>query len=276
MKSTIRFFSAVCITLLIAGSIFTGCKKNDNPVTDETVVTTDEVAYAVSDALASNNGGAIDQVNDVFEIAGGAGVGGGEALGKAYGDSTLLKFNANDTSWSLYIYRARAIGWWSRTYWHQFIGSNGKAQQSRVGAVTVKHKIVSGSGHFQTLRLIHDLTSLSSNWTANLNADTTVTINGTYARSGRDSVILGTRKGSKFVSALSLTFTDVKGPRGSRMNRSEKTSGKIEGVHTATVTVPGKAPFTITKTFTITLGGGSATFTIDGTKFTADLSTGNY
>jgi hypothetical protein len=278
-----RFFTALCIGIFFVGTAFiAGCKKSDS-ITDATPTVSDDVADAadaVSDALASNNGGAMDQVNDVFEIAGGIGVGGDAGvnmLAKSYSDSVSLKFNTSDTSWSLYIYRDRGTtARWSRSYKHQFIGPSGKAQAARVGAVLIKHQLLSGTGHFQTLRLIHDLTSISSNWTASINADTTVTINGTYSRAGRDSVILGSRKGTLMTDSLSLTFTNVKGPRGSRLSRSEKTSGTISGVYIATLSVPGKATRTITKTFTITLGGGNAVITIEGTTYTADLATGDH
>ncbi len=283
--SSERFLTPFLIGIFVLGIAFVaGCKKSDgNPVdTGQTVTVSDDVADAadaVSDALASNNGGAMDQVNDVFEIAGGTGVGGYAAsnmLAKSYGDSISLNFNARDTSWSLYVYRNRGTNVWSRSYRHQFIGPSGKAQAVRASAVVIKHQLLSGAGHFQTLRLIHDLTSISSNWTASINADTTVTINGMYNRAGRDSVILGARKGTLMTDSLSLTFIDVKGPRGGRLNRSEKTSGTISGVYIATLSVPGKATRTITKTFTITLGGGNAVITIDGTKFTADLATGDH
>ena len=280
-----KLFTALFIGIFFVGTAFiTGCKKSDT-ITDagQTTTASDDAADAVdavSDALASNNGGAMDQVNDVFEIAGGTGVGGGAGvnmLAKSYSDSISLKFNTSDTSWSLYIYRDKGItAWWSRSYKHQFIGPSGKAQAARVGAVLIKHQLLTGTGHFQTLRLIHDLTGISNNWTASINADTTVTINGTYSRAGRDSVILGTRKGTLMTNELSMTFTDVKGPRGLRRNRSAATSGTITGTYSATITVSGKAPYTVTKTFTIILGGGNAAITIDGTKFTADLATGDH
>jgi hypothetical protein len=276
-----KFFTALCIGIFFVGTAFiAGCKKSDT-ITDTPAVSDDvaDAADAVSDALASNNGGAMDQVNDVFEIAGGTGVGGGAGtimLAKSYGDSVSLTFNTRDTSWSLYVYRNRGTNVWSRSYRHQFIGASGKAQATRVGAILIKHQLLSGTGHFQTLRLIHDLTSISSNWTASINADTTVTINGTYYRAGRDSVILGSRKGTLLTDSLSLTFTNVKGPRGSRLNRSEKTSGTISGVYIATISVPGKATRTITKSFTITLGGGNAVIAIEGTTYTADLATGDH
>ena len=280
-----KLFTPLCIGIFFVGTIFiAACKKSDSIAdTGQTTTVSDDVANAVdavSDALASNNGGVMDQVNDVFEIAGGTGVGSGIAanmLAKSYADTVRLKFNASDTSWSLYVYRERGItATWSRSYKHQFIGLNGKAQAAPAGAVLVKHQLLTGTGHFQTFRLIHDLTGISSNWTASINADTTATINGTYTRAGRDSVISGSRIHTLMTDSLSLTFTDVKGPRGTRLSRSEKTSGTISGIYAATISVPGKVTKKITKSFTITLGGGKATLTIDGNTFSADLTTGEH
>ncbi len=282
-----KFFSALCIGIFFVGTAFiAGCKKSDsNPVAaDQTVTTTDDAADAVSDALASNNGGAMDQVNDVFELAGGVGVG-AESLGKTAADSTYWSktFDSTTTKWTTHLYKQKSgllyYGIWTREYQYQFI-ANGKAQKFRAptgGSVadSIIHQIIPGgcSGYFWTPRLTHHLTSLSASWVAS-NTDT-VTINGTYARSGVDTITVAARKGRVLVSSLSLTFKNVKGPRGSRLNRSEKTSGEIDGIYTATVTVTGKTPFTITKTFTIILGGGSATYTIDTTKYVRDLATGD-
>src|ERR1700690_2907611 len=82
-----------CAGLFFSAALFiAGCKKNDsNPITNATTTVTDDAADAadaVSDALASNNGGAMDQVNDVYEIAGGVGVGGG-VLGKTSANASL-------------------------------------------------------------------------------------------------------------------------------------------------------------------------------------------
>lgn len=262
-----------------------GCNKDNNPVnSDETIVTTDDAADAVSDALASNNGGAMDQVEDVFEIAGGTGkFGGTPGLGKGTIDSVDVRrlFDSVTTSWTLHIYKERSgpffYGNWTRDYWHQF-RANGTPQISRVVGTTVAdtilHKITGGTGYFWTPRLSHKLDSLRGDWVAsNTNTDT-VTINGTYKRWGVDTIKVTARKGRYLVHSLSLIFKDVRGPRGSR--RSDKTSGTIEGTYKATVTVTGRASFEITKTFIITLGSGKAVFSIDGTKYTADLDTGDH
>jgi hypothetical protein len=287
-KST--FLSILFLLLFLIGAAFVnGCKKSDNnPVAAPTQPssTTADVADEVSDALAGNNGGAMDQVNDVFELAGGVGIGAGTGLGKEATDSSYTQraYDPVTKTWSIFLYRQKAIlpayyGVWTRNYWHQF-RANGQAQQFRVtGGVasdTILHKLLSGTGYYWTPRLVHHLHAISSNWTvSNTNTDT-VTINGTYARSGVDTIKTAARNGTVLDHALTLNFINVKGPRGLRYVRSDKTSGTIQGTYSATVTIPGQTPFTTTKTFTITLSGGTGTFTVDGTTYNADLATGDH
>ncbi len=290
-----KFFTAICIGIFFAGSAFiAGCKKSDsNPAAAQTATVADDAANAVdavSAAIASNNGGAMDQANDVFEIAGGVGVGTGEALGKSYGDTTVVsrQYDSTSATWTLGLYRQKStlplyFGVWTRTYTHQF-RANGKPQKFRAplgGSVadSIIHKTISAgcTGYFWTPRLVHHLISLSSNWTAsNTNTDT-VTINGSYVWSGIDTIKVAARAGTVINRTISLTFTNVRGPRGLRHDRSAGTSGTITGTYGATVTVPGKAPYTVTKTFTIILGGGNGAITLDdGTKATTNLATGDH
>jgi hypothetical protein len=278
--------------VFISACVLNGCSKNpNNPVAandsgGQSAAISDDVADAVSDALASNNGGVLDQVNDVFELAGGVGIGSGAGLGKVDGDSTAVNrsYDSTAVAWTLSVFRQKSVppfsyGVWTRNYWYQF-SSNGQPQKFRVisavVADNVKHKLTGGTGYFYTPRLVHHLRSISSDWSAsNTNTDT-VTINGTYTRAGVDTILAAARKGTVLDHSLSLTFVDVKGPRGSRLNRSEKTSGTIRGTYTATITAPGKVPVTITKTINITLGGGSASFSVDGSRYVADLATGDH
>lgn len=288
-----KLFTALCIGIFFVGTAFiTGCKKSDsNPVTTQT--TADDAADAVdavSDALASNNGGAMDQVNDVFEISNGGGVGPGEALGKSYGDTTIVskpQYDSTTATWTLSFSRQKSalplyFGLWTRTYTVQF-RANGRPQKFRApvgGSVadSIIHKTISAgcTGYFYTPRLVHHLVSLSGNWTAsNTNTDTVI-INGSYSWSGIDTIKATARAGTVINRTISLTFTNVRGPRGLRRDRSAATSGTITGTYSATVTVNGKT-HTVTKTFTIILGGGNAAITIDdGTKATADLTTGDH
>lgn len=276
----------------LATGLFTGCSKNtNNPIAandqnSQSATIADNVADAVSDALASNNGGAMDQVNDVFELAGGVGIGSVTGLGKTSGDSTLVNWTYDSTAvaWTLSVFKQKTLlplyyAVWTRDYWYQF-SANGHPQEFRITgnvvADNIKHKLTGGTGYFFTPRLVHHLRSISSDWTAsNTNMDT-VTINGSYSRAGVDTILAASRKGTVLDHVLLLNFINVKGPRGSRLNRSEKTSGTIQGTYTATVTVPRKDPVTILKTITITLGAGNATFSVDGIRYIADLATGDH
>jgi hypothetical protein len=278
-------------TLTMAAVFVAGCKKNDStPNTPSVTASADvsDAADAVSDALASNNGGAMDQVNDVFEIAGGVAVSGG-VLGKTYGDTTIngAVYDSSSMSWTKVIVRGDSLlypayyGYWTRIYWLQF-RSDGHAQEFRktnnVVADTILHQLLGGTGYFWTPRLVHHLLSIYSNWTvSNTNTDT-VTINGSYTWSGIDSIksTAVARKGRVLNRKIILLFENVKGPKGPRVARSAGTSGTIVITYTATVTAPGKLPYTVTEQFTVVLGGGSATFSIEGTKFVSDLATGDH
>jgi len=289
-KGVFTLSGALAFCLVLA--LFAGCSKNtNNPIASndqnsQSVIIADNIADAVSDALASNNGGALDQVNDVFEIAAGVGIGAGTGLGKIAGDSTMVNrtYDSTAVAWTISVFKQKSLlplyyGVWTRNYWYQF-SANGNPQKFRVtGTVVadnVKHKLTGGTGYFFTPRLVHHLRSIGSDWTAsNTNTDT-VTINGTYSRAGVDTILAAARKGTVLDHTLSLNFINVTGPRGSRWNRSEKTNGTIQGTYTATITAPGKEPVTMTKTINITLGGGNATFSVDGTRYVADLATGDH
>jgi len=293
IDSAIRrnFTILVLGTLTMAAFFAAGCKKNDSPPNTPSVTASADVsdaADAVSDALASNNGGAMDQVNDLFEISGGVAVSGG-VLGKTFGDTTIngAVYDSSSMSWTKVITRGDSLfapafyGYWTRVYWLQF-RSDGHAQEFRktnnIVADTIWHKLLGGTGYFWTPRLVHHLLSISSNWTvSNTNTDT-VTINGTYTWSGIDSIksIVLARKGRVLTRTIALLFENVKGPRGPRIARSTGTSGKIVVTYSATVTAPGKLPYTVTEQFTVVLGGGSAAFSIEGTKFVSDLATGDH
>jgi len=284
-------FSAVVIfgMVALAAALVSGCKKNDNgPLgTGSTAAPSADVsdaADAVSDALASNNGGAMDQVNDVFEIADEVAVGGG-VLGKTDADTTIngAVYNSTTMSWEKTVVKGDSLlypayyGYWTRIYWLQF-RANGAPQEFRktnnVAADTIHHQTLGGSGHFWTPRLVHHLAGISSDWIASGTNTDTVTINGTYTWSGIDTIKTTGRAGRVLNRTIALTFSNVKGPRGPRVARSAETSGTIDVVYTATVLVPGKAPYQVNESFSIELGGGNATFSIEGTKFVSDLATG--
>ena len=281
----------LCTVFLFSAALFLGgCKKSDsNPLTNSaTTVTEDaaDAADAVSDALASNNGGAMDQVNDVFEIAGGVGVGGG-VLGKTSASASLsgATYDPATMSWTMTLVKKDSLllplyyGYWTRNYWFQF-RANGQPQKygntNSVLADTIEHRLLGGTGYFFTPRLVHHLISISSDWTASSIKTDTVTINGTYSWTGTDTIKVLARKGTVLVRTITLNFQNVRGPKGPRRAQSDATSGTISGTYDATVTTASGVQHHITRTFIIVLGGGKAKFSIDEFSFVSDLGTGDH
>jgi hypothetical protein len=178
-----------------------------------------------------------------------------------------------------------------RVYQYQFLNSKGEVQKfwrtdngngSVDTAYTINHKIISGTGRHQTRRLAQNLMSLSAQWQATGTNTGTVTINtinnAPYTRHAIDTVktLSATRT---LDHTIALTFTSVKGPRGSRLDVAQKTSGTITGHYEATVSFTRGDLYktrTITRDFTITLGGGNgrASIVVDNTLYTADVQTG--
>jgi len=292
-----RKFTIFILGALTTAAVFVaGCKKNDTgPSQNQETVTVSaadiaDAGDATSDALASNNGGAMYQVNDAFEIAGGAAVSGSatnsNALWKTDNDSIAgAVYDSSTMSWTKLVIKGDSLfypayyGYWTRDYWVQY-RLDGHAQEYRktnnLVADTIRHKLLGGYGYFWTPRLVHHLLSISSDWTiSNTNTDT-VTINGTYMWSGIDTIKTLARKGRVLVRTITLAFENVRGPKGPRVARSAGTTGTIHVTYTATVTPPGKLSYTINEQFTIVLGGGDATFSIEGTKFVSDLATGDH
>jgi hypothetical protein len=290
MKKTLllRMAGSFCAALVVLAILFSpGCKKNDNPtapVLDQQISA--DAADVISDALAANNGGVVDQLNDVMDVATTGMISGSSGMMKtsseAVFDSVQRIYNPADTSWTIVVARERGngltyYGKWFRVLWYQFIGADGKAQQTRgaigLATATVKHKIVRGSGAFFTPRLSSYLKSISADWVAtNTNTDT-VSVNGTFARSGIDSSKVRLKR--ILDHSLALNFSNIKGPRGTRMNYHLKYSGTITGTYTATVTTRDGSTFTYTKNISIIIGGGAASFAIDGVNHKIDLRTGD-
>ena len=281
------------LAFILGAAIFiSGCKKNDsNPVGGSTTASLSDddanAADAVSAALASNNGGAMDQVNDLCEIAGGVGVGGG-VLGKTSGISTLSNgtYDSLTSSWTFTLVKGDSAllplyyGYRTRNHWLQF-RANGVPQKFRItkgaAADTILHQLTGGTGFFWTPRLIHHLTSIGSNWVVSGTNTDTITINGSYEWAGTDSIVIaGKRQGDRIDRALTLQFINVRGPKGTRYSHSEHTSGTIHVTYDATITTPGGATHHYSISFDIVLGGGYANFSLDGTAFKADLANGDH
>jgi len=282
--------------MMIAGIFFTGCEKNSVDAGDASILYED-AAESISAAMGDESGGAMESFADISSVAGETTA--NRAFTKTSGESSVMTV----TTPAVYD---PATGWWSvtidrsrngayvdasvhRVYQYQFL-KNGVAQQNRINgqdtANILKFKIVSGSGFFRNQHVHHNLTQLKGAWTATKIDKDTVVLNSdtTFVRSGVDSII--TRNMTRtFTHTTTMEFIDVKGLRYQpsivnwRTNFNQAVSGTVNGTFNATITFERGDAYkerTINKTFTVTLGAGDGSLTINGGgKFGMDLHGGN-
>ncbi|HAP35382.1 MAG TPA: hypothetical protein DCQ28_05375 [Bacteroidetes bacterium] len=293
MKKLLTF----CSLLVIAGIVFTGCDKNSTEPEDTTILYED-AAESISAATGDESGGAMESFADISAVAGGASV--STSLAKSSGESSVMtvatpaEYDPITGWWSVTINRSRSGIIFNynasvqRVYQYQF-QKNGVFQQNRISgndtANTLKFKIISGSGFFRNANVHHNLTQLKGAWTATKIDKDTIVLNSdtTYVRSGIDSII--TRNMIRtFTHTTTMEFSNVKGLRfrpsiiNWRSNFHQAVSGTINGTYNAAITFERGTAYkerTINKTFTIILGSGDGSLTINGGgKFGMNLQEG--
>lgn len=108
-----------------------------------------------------------------------------------------------------------------------------------------------------------------------VNTDT-VTLNGTYSRSGGHTI---TRLDAvrTLDYDLSLEVEELVGPKGSRRDLSQKISGTVSGEYEALATFERGDAYRereISREFTITISEGEATIVVNGEVFQSSVRTG--
>lgn len=272
-----------------AAFAMTAC-DNQSPVSSQNdEIATEDAAESIASAIGSDNGGAADQLSDVMEIAsfGRLQAQAEEGLSKTSGFGKIdTSYDAATGTWTLKLSRERGnpngvpYAQFSRTYTYQFLNKTGQPQKYwKVGAdtaYTIKFNIVEGTGTHRTNNLSQQLTGLSGAFTATGVNTRMVTINGTYQRSAVDTIT--TRNSVRTLDhTLKLTFTNVQGPRGHRLELTRKFTGNISGTYDAKVTFQRGESYsekTINRTFSIELGDGHANLDIRGLKFKCNLILG--
>lgn len=305
MSARGRFLPAafVVAAMLVFDS---GCKKNNTtePVVTANVATSNQdAAQSIANAVGEDNGGVADQMGDAVDATGSAGVttnvgsaspkDGGLLKGaSAEGDTVTKTYSASDTSWTIFVSRNRVglfgrQAGFTRTYYSKFIDANGVALPRYIiaspadTATTIKFSVLSGSGYTMTKFVSTHLLSISSNFIITGVNTPIVTVNGTFSRTGTDTI--KTFQGERVLNhTLQATLVNVTRPRIPRYVQTvgipRATGGTISGTYTATVTVLAGSSYTernFTKTFTITFGtDGSGTMDIGGAMFSCDLQAG--
>jgi hypothetical protein len=278
--------------MLISFAFFSGCNKNNSTVTSPTTQdpqATSDAATSLGGAMAINNGGVLDQMQDLLNTPTNTGI-----LNKSiisdpnFTSSVTFSYDSTTGWWTVNVDRTRQgllfSAHYTREYMHQFLDKNGVFQKRYITltgdtAYTVHHKIVGGTGQFNNIWLSHVLTGLSCEWTATNTNTPTVTINTTspYTRSAIDT-IFGAGGGVRTLNhTITVNFVNVIGPRGTGLNWYAKTSGTLTGHYHAVVTFTKGTAYsehTIDRDFSITLGGTKVIIVVGGTTFQADPNTG--
>ncbi|HPG38915.1 MAG TPA: hypothetical protein PLP19_08670 [bacterium] len=285
MQNTIH--GTLVLPILITSFILLFNCSKDSTVQPETAPAgyneNNDIAESIASDIGEDNGGLTDQIADLFAMTGSA------SLGKnstSLVDSKESVYDSTSGSWTITVTRERGnpngtnYAHIMRVYNVQFLNDAGLAQQFWLTdgdtASTIKFKIVEGEGRHKTLRLSQELKYLEGDFTATGTNTDIVTVNGTYKRAAVDTITT-MRLTRIHDHSIDLTITDLKGPRGSRNDLSQKISGSITGTHNAHVTFISDNSYrerTITRDINIVIENGNANININKQVYSGDLGSG--
>ena len=170
----------------------------------------------------------------------------------------------------------------ARTSTYRFLDGDGQSQETREGAVSAEHAVLSGSSTFRSPFGVHVLQSLTTHLTvSDLDAEL-VTIDGTVQRAATDT-LRGPRGERTLAYELDATLDGIQGPRGLAKRWRRAVDGTITGTLRATLTRTLRDGETslveIDEAFTIEFpvtGSGDrvAEILLGGRRYRADIDTG--
>lgn len=272
-----RILPALALVVLLAA-----CDTAvDTPDTADATADTETAAVAIASAISLDTGGALDDAAGAAFATAGVPASGpqpghpGCDAERSYDETAVL--------WTLVLdcERGRPDGMFyatlARTATLQFTAA-GTPQQLPQGADALAYRLLSGTALRRSPHGTHRVTSSSASVDVTDLADSLVTVNGTFARAGTDSLSVRGRTRTA-VYTLDLTATDIRGPRVRRQHWNGAVSGTLSGVYRATVTASRRDGTTVTRnverTFTVTFpGGGEAEIALGGRRFRASAQTG--
>ncbi|HVZ40643.1 MAG TPA: hypothetical protein VHI13_15290 [Candidatus Kapabacteria bacterium] len=284
--STYGLIVAASMTVLI------GCAKDD-PNAPLAADVNEDAAQSIASDVGQDNGGALDQLADVAEIASPSGLSVASDALKGSSFNTVgidTSYDQSTGTWTLTLNRERGTQGGAyyasitRVYTYQFLNAGGQPQKYwRVvtpsgidTAASMTFTIVSGTGEHHTPNVSQKLTNIAGSWTVTGLNTPTITINGTYTRSAVDTVT--TRNAVRtFDHTIALSFNNIQGPRGNRAQWSQLATGSITGTYTAAITFIRGSLYgdkNISRDFTLTLGSGNGNISIGGKAFVAMLFNG--
>ncbi len=275
------------LLILIPGLfIIFGCSKK-SPVQPDVPAGYNEnndVAESVASTIGEETGGLTDQIADLFSMAEQTQL--YKSSNTEFLDKKEAHYDSITGTWTIILSRERGnpqashyalIG---RTYTVQFINENGNPQKYWIvesdTASTINFNIIKGEGRHKTLRLSQELKNLEGSFIATGANSGIITINGTYKRAAVDTIT--TERFTRIHDHnIELTFTDLKGPRGSKRDLSQKISGTITGKQYGKVTFFNDDIYkerTINRDIKIIIKDGNANININKEIYSSNLTTG--
>ncbi|HEX9654138.1 MAG TPA: hypothetical protein VGA99_10530 [bacterium] len=280
-------FKGLSVLSLAFGLIMlTACSQDNGVGPAEDLTVNEDVAESVASSLGEDNGGAVDAIGDLTDVAGETNF---QILGKTSATSGVQSVDASYDSvngiWTIELFRERGnppgtfYSLIERVYTVQFL-HNGVPQKfwKVVGdtADTIHFNIIDAAGRHKTRHLSQELKELTASLVATGTNTNLITINGTYRRAATDT--LTNRSVTRTLDhTIDLNFIDVTVPRGSRQDVSENISGTITGTYHADITFDGPRGYsekTVDREINITLEDGEAAINVAGRVFSCNLGLG--
>ncbi|MCE1187652.1 MAG: hypothetical protein LWX56_00810 [Ignavibacteria bacterium] len=279
-----------------------GCGSKDDlnmqPALQNEDPATADAAAAVAAEVAVNNGGVLDQANDLIFAA--RFTSSEEDPYAIEGFPAGIKqatreYDSLSGWWTVTVTKEIGHPWllyystYTREYKHQFLNKNGRFQRFYItptnsGCDTAYslHSLISdASGYTFMPRLTHTLTGQSGDWLITGINTPEITINSMYGKPFvRTSVDTLTRVNSMRIleDSLSLQFFNVTGAKGGILSKGKLTGGTITGHYHAIVTFKrgdAYAESTIDRDIVVTLGEKTTRLKVGIFEYLIDSFTGD-
>ncbi len=272
--------------------LFINCDKNNSISAEDDLYTDEQAAEAIASGMASESGGAVDQMSDLSSLAGVEGIqnmaDGAHSLAKKNGDRVTAidtSYDESDGKWTIAVSIERAIpqrnftAQFYRVYSVQYL-KGGQYQKYYITngdtANTIKFDIVEGAGSVQSLRLKHRLKSLSASWVATNANQRLMAVAGSYTRSAADTFTTRNTV-STMDQALTVNFAGISIPANDSEEVPALIAGVMSGDFVADITITKgeeTSQKSVDRSFSVAFSSKVVKVVINGGEYTADTTTG--
>lgn len=263
-----------------------GCSSDDAVKSSTVLVPTveEDVSESVAGSIAADNGGIIDELGDITELAQESAE---FTLALKPEVAALPVYDSITGTWTLEINKERGYpngqhyARYTRTYTYQYRNQDGEPQREwRVGQDTARSihiTVVDGNGYCRTLRLGGYQTQVLAQWVAQGANTDTLSISGACQRSGVDT--LKSHQAVRTLAyQLAMQFSNLRCLRGAGSDAAGEVRGDLAANFTAAVTFmsgPAYGDTNVVRTMAIEMNQGEAQISVNGQSYSGDLATGD-